>query len=82
MANVQTKLSGSILTITIDLSQKGDLSASRKSFLVASTNGAMQIPVANGSKLSLNLNAYTQNPDYVPTPEEVALKQAMKAARR
>jgi hypothetical protein len=83
MQNLKTTIKGTILTIEIDLAQKGELSASRKSFMVSSTHGAVQIPVgATGTKVSLNLNAYIPNGEYVPTPEETALKAAMKAARR
>jgi len=76
-----TKMTGTILTITIDLSKKGSLSQSRKSFLVATTHGAMQVGTP-AMPCSLNLNAYVPDPAYVPTPEEVALKAAQKAMRR
>ena len=79
---MKTTMKGSILTIEIDLAKKGPLSESRKSFLVASTHGAQPMVLSNGAKVSLNLNAYIPNPDYVPTPEELALKSAQKAARR
>lgn len=53
MQNIQTKVTGSKLTIEVDLSAQGQPSASGKTLVIASTRGNQE--VAPGVKLGLNL---------------------------
>ena len=56
MTNVQTKIDGDVLTITVDLSKDYGLSKSGKSRIIASTHGAADL--AANSDIKLNLNIY------------------------
>lgn len=51
--NVKTAISGNILTITVDLSERHGPSASGKTVIVATSGG--NIPVGNGIFLGLNV---------------------------
>lgn len=62
MYNITTKTKGSILTIEVDLSKRGKLSASGKSIQVASTGGNVLIEGTENVKMGLNI--------YVPAAEE------------
>lgn len=53
MFNVSTKVAGTVLTITIDVSKAGTRSASGKSDVIASTKG--NVVLADGLRLGLNL---------------------------
>jgi len=55
MDNVTTKLSGTILTITVDVSKRFGPSSSGKTVIVASTRGAIKV-----GDVSLALNVYTK----------------------
>lgn len=56
MKNVQMKLDGSILTITVDLSKTQGVSASGKSEIIATTSGNADVPgAAKGTKIGLNI---------------------------
>lgn len=56
MNNVQMKVEGDKLHITIDLTAQGHTSGSGKSTIIASTEGNATVPgVAGGVKLGLNL---------------------------
>ena len=58
MDNVALSVKGNILTITIDLSKRGELNPkSGKTIRVASTLGNVKIP---GTPVSLGLNAYVK----------------------
>ncbi len=59
MTNVTTKISGTILTITVDLSQRNGPSASGKTIMIASTHGASKLG-APAAEVSVNLNVYTK----------------------
>jgi len=54
MKNVQMELKGSILTVTMDLSKRGDKSKSGKSLQVASTEGNISVPGMEGVKIGIN----------------------------
>lgn len=54
MSNVDLKVTGKKLTITIDLAAKGVTSASGKSTVIASTRGNITVPGADGVKLGVN----------------------------
>jgi len=60
MHNVNFEVDGDLLRITVDLSPHTIAAAmpsgSGKTRLVASTSGFIQLPPANGVKLSLGLN--------------------------
>jgi hypothetical protein len=56
MRNVKMEVKGSILTVTIDLSQTFRRSKSGKTTIVASTDGNVQ--VAPGSDVKIGINAY------------------------
>ena len=55
MQNIGIEVKGKVLTITIDLSVKGNASASGKSIVLASTKGNVEIPGAPGVKLGVNV---------------------------
>lgn len=57
--NVKYTVSGTKLTIEVDLSQKGEKSASGKSTVVASTHGNTKI---EGTDMVLGLNLYRTMP--------------------
>lgn len=58
MENIKTEVNGNTLTITIDLSKRGGVSASGKTIRVASTLGNKPI---EGTEVVLGLNAYVKN---------------------
>jgi hypothetical protein len=63
MTNVKMTRTGSTLTITVDLSVKGNPSKSGKSILLASTEGNATVPSApedNGAAIKIGLNIYKQ----------------------
>jgi hypothetical protein len=58
MQNVQMKVSGDTLTITIDLSKRLGPSASGKTIGIASTKGNVSVP--DHPQISIGLNVYTK----------------------
>lgn len=57
MTNVDMKLNGNILTLTIDLAQRNGDSESGKTVIVATSSGNQRIPGA-APKLRIGLNIY------------------------
>ena len=55
MKNVEMKVEGNILTIEVDLSQEFGPSSSGKTIIIASTEGNVSIPGAEGKKVGLNV---------------------------
>jgi hypothetical protein len=55
MENIKMEVKGTILTMVIDLSKRGKVSASGKSTMIASTSGNVTIP---GTNLKIGVNAY------------------------
>jgi len=55
MKNVEMKVSGNILTITVDISKQYGLSTSGKSMIIASTEGNVSIPDKEEVKIGLNI---------------------------
>ena len=55
--NVQYAIEGDILTLVINLANRGPRSASGKTIRVASTEGNKTVP---GTEVVLGLNAYTK----------------------
>lgn len=55
MKNVDMKISGDILTITVDLSKEFGKSGSGKSIVIASTEGNQSI---SGTNAKIGLNVY------------------------
>jgi len=55
MKNVDMKLSGNILTITVDISKEYGLSTSKKSMIIASTEGNVSVPEKEDVKIGLNI---------------------------
>jgi len=55
MKNIETKVSGNILTITVDLSKTFGASSSGKSIIVASTEGNVRLEDPAGSVLGMNV---------------------------
>lgn len=55
MKNIDMKVNGNILTMTVDLSQEFGLSASGKSKIIASTEGNIEIPGKEEVKIGLNI---------------------------
>jgi hypothetical protein len=55
MKNCEMKLTGNILTITVDISRDFGKSASGKSVIIASTEGNVSIPDKDNMKIGLNV---------------------------
>jgi len=53
--NVEMKVDGSILTITVDLSKEFGVSSSGKSIIIASSEGNQAVPGSEELKLGLNV---------------------------
>ncbi len=58
MFNVQTKVEGDKLTITVDLSKTAGRSKSGKSIIIATTAGAVTVQAPSGP-VKVGLNVYT-----------------------
>lgn len=58
MKNIEITRQGAKLTITIDLSQKGEPSSSGKTTVLASTNGNVDVIGCEGVKMGINVFAY------------------------
>lgn len=58
MRNVETKIEGSKLVITVDLSKPGEVSASGKSLVIGSTEGNISVP--EKPEIKIGLNVYTK----------------------
>jgi hypothetical protein len=55
MKNCEMKLTGNILTITVDVSKDFGKSASGKSIIIASTEGNVSVPEKEDIKIGLNV---------------------------
>jgi len=55
MKNVDMKLDGKTLTITVDITREFGLSSSGKSVIIASTEGNVSIPDKEEIKIGLNI---------------------------
>lgn len=55
MKNVEMKVEGNLLHITVDLSKTHGLSASGKTIIVATTKGNQELPDHPGVKVGLNV---------------------------
>jgi len=55
MKNCDMKLTGNILTITVDVSKDFGKSASGKSIIIASTEGNISVPEKEDIKIGLNI---------------------------
>ena len=55
MKNCEMKLSGNILTITVDISKEFGVSSSGKSIIIGSTEGNVSIPEKDNIKIGLNI---------------------------
>jgi hypothetical protein len=55
MKNCEIKLTGNILTITVDVSKDFGKSASGKSVIIATTEGNVSIPEKEDIKIGLNI---------------------------
>jgi hypothetical protein len=55
MQNVKTEVKGSILTITVDLSQRHGPSSSGKTIIVATTSGNARVPGHDAVRFGLNV---------------------------
>ena len=59
MKNIQIDVKGNKMTITCDLSEKGELSASGKSMVIASTQGNQSVGTGKGAEVvKVGLNVY------------------------
>ena len=58
--NVEMKVTGDILTITVDLSKPGETSSSGKSKVIGSTEGNVSCPDPR-SDVKVGLNVYVKN---------------------
>jgi hypothetical protein len=58
MKNIEMLVTGDILTIKVDLSQRFGKSSSGKSTIIASTEGNQSIP--NNEEIKIGLNIYTK----------------------
>ena len=55
MKNCEMKLTGTILTITVDVSKDFGKSSSGKSIIIASTEGNVSVPDKDEIKIGLNV---------------------------
>ena len=55
MKNIDMKLTGNILTITVDIAKEFGLSGSGKNIIIASTEGNVSIPNKEDVKIGLNI---------------------------
>jgi len=55
MKNCEIKLTGNILTITVDISKEFGKSSSGKSIIISSTEGNVSIPDKEDIKIGLNI---------------------------
>lgn len=55
MKNVDMKLNGNVLTITVDITKEFGMSSSGKSLIIASTEGNVSIPEKDEIKVGLNI---------------------------
>lgn len=55
MKNCEMKLTGNILTITVDISKEFGVSSSGKSIIIGSTEGNVSIPEKDDIKIGLNV---------------------------
>ena len=55
MRNVEMKVTGTVLTITVDLAKTFGSSKSGKSVTIASTDGNMSVPGLSAIKIGLNI---------------------------
>jgi len=60
MKNVEMKVTGKKLTITVDLDQDFGASKSGKTIVVASTLGNVPVPENEGIKIGLNIYKYPE----------------------
>lgn len=60
MKNIDMKVKGDILTITVNLKERFGTSASGKSICVASTEGNQAVP--NAENIKIGINVYTPVP--------------------
>jgi len=58
MRNVEMTVEGTKLTITVDLSAKGEVSSSGKSLVIGSTEGNVSVP--GKEEVKIGLNVYTK----------------------
>ena len=58
MKNIEMKVEGNTLTITVDLSQRYGKSSSGKSIIIASSEGNQAIP--GNEDIKIGLNVYTK----------------------
>ena len=58
MRNVDMKINGTVLTITVDLSVPGEMSSSGKSLVIGSTEGNVAVP--DKPEIKVGLNVYTK----------------------
>ena len=58
MKNVEMSVSGTVLTIKVDLSKDFGPSSSGKTIIIASTEGNVSIPGQEDSKIGLNVYKY------------------------
>jgi len=58
LQNVETKLNGSILTITVDLSKRLGPSSTGKTTIIGTTGGSAKVP--GQPEVSFGLNVYTK----------------------
>ena len=58
MQNIEQSLSGSILTLKIDLSKAGATSSSGKSVIIATTGGNKSITGYENQNVKIGLNVY------------------------
>ena len=55
MKNCEMKLDGNILNITVDISKEFGVSSSKKSIIIASTEGNVSVPGKDDIKVGLNV---------------------------
>jgi len=78
MDNMNVKIVGKLLTVSVDLSKQSGDSSTGKSVMIASTGG--NVPIEGG--LRMGLNVYRPIPRDKWSPETIARDEAERAARK
>lgn len=58
MKNIEMKVEGNTLTMTVDLSKEFGPSSSGKTIIIASTEGNVSVPGAEDKKVGINIYKY------------------------
>jgi len=58
------------IVLELPFNKKGNVSKSEKSLIHATTNGNPNVALPSGEMVSIGVNVYSPNPDYVKTDKK------------